>query len=99
MVFVLAQIGIALALMVVGSRVFVANVELIAHGLHIPPLVLALVLGDRAEDSFRQSMLLSQGSLGIFFSKPLVATLTIAALAILIVPSLAALRRPRTVSA
>jgi putative tricarboxylic transport membrane protein len=65
----------------------------------IAPLVLALVLGDRAEDSFRQSMLLSQGSLGIFFSKPLVATLTIAALAILIVPSLAALRRPRTVSA
>jgi putative tricarboxylic transport membrane protein len=30
----------------------------------LAPLVLALVLGDRAEDSFRQSMLMSQGSLG-----------------------------------
>ena len=29
----------------------------------LAPLVLALVLGDRAEDSFRQSMLLSQGEL------------------------------------
>jgi putative tricarboxylic transport membrane protein len=65
----------------------------------IAPLVLALVLGDRAEDAFRQSMLLSQGSLSIFFSKPLVAMLTIAALAILILPSLASLRRPRPVSA
>jgi putative tricarboxylic transport membrane protein len=59
----------------------------------LAPLVLALVLGDRAEDSFRQSMLLSQGDLSIFVSKPLVASLTIAALAILIVPSLATLRR------
>jgi putative tricarboxylic transport membrane protein len=65
----------------------------------IAPLVLALVLGDRAEDAFRQSMLLSQGNLGIFFSTPLVATLTIAALAILILPSLASLRRARPVSA
>jgi putative tricarboxylic transport membrane protein len=59
----------------------------------LAPLVLALVLGDRAEDAFRQSMLLSQGSLAIFVSKPLVATLTIAALAVLIVPALATARR------
>ena len=32
----------------------------------IAPLVLALVLGDKAEDAFRQSMLMSQGSLSIF---------------------------------
>jgi TctA family transporter len=31
----------------------------------LAPLVLAVVLGDRAEDSFRQSMLLSQGGLTI----------------------------------
>jgi putative tricarboxylic transport membrane protein len=61
----------------------------------LAPLVLALVLGDRAEDSFRQSMLLSQGSLGIFFEKPLVASLTLAALAVLIVPSVAGWRRRR----
>jgi putative tricarboxylic transport membrane protein len=59
----------------------------------LAPLVLALVLGDRAEDAFRQSMLLSQGSLSIFVSKPLVATLTLAALFVLIVPALATARR------
>jgi TctA family transporter len=42
----------------------------------IAPLVLALVLGDKAEDAFRQSMLMSQGSLKIFVSNPLVATIT-----------------------
>jgi putative tricarboxylic transport membrane protein len=59
----------------------------------LAPLVLALVLGDRAEDAFRQSMLLSQGSLSIFVSKPLVAALTLAALFVLIVPALATARR------
>ena len=38
----------------------------------LAPLVLAIVLGDRAEESFRQSMLLSQGNLSIFWSNPLV---------------------------
>src|SRR5512141_2134516 len=42
----------------------------------LAPLVLALVLGDRAEDSFRQSMLLSQGDLSIFFANSLVGTIT-----------------------
>jgi putative tricarboxylic transport membrane protein len=41
----------------------------------LAPLVLALVLGDAMEASFRQSMLLSQGSLAIFFSNPLVGTI------------------------
>ncbi|MSO92580.1 MAG: tripartite tricarboxylate transporter permease [Rhodospirillales bacterium] len=40
----------------------------------LPPLVLALVLGDMAENSFRQSMLLSQGSLAIFWSNWLVGS-------------------------
>ena len=35
----------------------------------LAPLVLALVLGDRAEDSFRQSMLISQGEHAIFMSR------------------------------
>jgi putative tricarboxylic transport membrane protein len=38
----------------------------------IAPLVLAMVLGDKAEDAFRQSMLMSNGSLTIFWSNPLV---------------------------
>ena len=39
----------------------------------LAPLVLAIVLGDKAEEAFRQSLLGSQGSLGIFFSNPLVS--------------------------
>jgi putative tricarboxylic transport membrane protein len=38
----------------------------------LAPLVLALVLGDRAEQSFRQALLLSQGSFAIFWSNSLV---------------------------
>src|SRR5215813_9232489 len=43
----------------------------------LPPLVLAIVLGDKAEEAFRQSLLGSQGSLGVFFSNPLVSTIMI----------------------
>ncbi|MEI6301350.1 MAG: tripartite tricarboxylate transporter permease [Betaproteobacteria bacterium] len=52
----------------------------------LAPLVLALVLGDRAEDSFRQSMLLSQGDVGIFFSNGLVGGITGFALVLLFWP-------------
>jgi len=44
-------------------------------GYPLAPLVLALVLGDQAESSFRQAMLISQGSLTIFFSNALVGTI------------------------
>jgi putative tricarboxylic transport membrane protein len=56
----------------------------------LAPLVLALVLGDRAEDSFRQSMLLSQGQLGIFFDNPLAASITTLALVMLAWPLVSA---------
>lgn len=49
----------------------------------IAPLILAMVLGDKTEDAFRQSMLLSEGSLGVFFANGLVGTITTAALALL----------------
>jgi putative tricarboxylic transport membrane protein len=55
----------------------------------LAPLVLALVLGDRAEDSFRQSMLLSQGDMSIFFANGLVSTITSLALLLLFWPLLA----------
>jgi TctA family transporter len=54
----------------------------------LAPLVLALVLGDRAEESFRQSLLLSQGSFAIFWSNPLVSTIMAAGLALLLWPAL-----------
>jgi putative tricarboxylic transport membrane protein len=56
----------------------------------LAPLVLALVLGDRAEDSFRQSMLVSQGDLSVFFSNALVGSLTGLALILLFWPLIAA---------
>ncbi len=52
----------------------------------LAPLVLALVLGDRAEDSFRQAILGSQGELNIFFSNGLVGTITTLALLMLVWP-------------
>ncbi len=56
------------------------------------PLVLALVLGDMAENAFRQSLLSSSGNLSVFFSNPLVATITTVALVMLVWPVLQALR-------
>ena len=52
----------------------------------LAPLVLALVLGDRAEDSFRQAMLIAQGDMRIFFSNALVGTITGLALVMLFWP-------------
>ena len=52
----------------------------------LAPLVLALVLGDKAEDSFRQSMLLSQGELGIMYSNYLVGSITSLSLILLCWP-------------
>lgn len=52
----------------------------------LAPLVLAIVIGDKAEDAFRQSMLMSKGSLGIFFANKLVACLVVAGIALLLLP-------------
>jgi putative tricarboxylic transport membrane protein len=57
----------------------------------LAPLVLALVLGDKAEDSFRQAMLVSQGDLMILVSNPLVGTITGLALILLVWPLLSRL--------
>jgi putative tricarboxylic transport membrane protein len=58
----------------------------------LAPLVLALVLGDMAEASFRQAMLLSQGNMGIFWSNGLVGTITTLALVLLLWPLVGKLR-------
>jgi len=52
----------------------------------LAPLVLALVLGDMAETAFRQSMLLSGGNVGIFWSNPLVGSIVTLALVLLCWP-------------
>ncbi|HEY7237570.1 MAG TPA: tripartite tricarboxylate transporter permease, partial [Burkholderiales bacterium] len=52
----------------------------------LAPLVLAIVLGDAAEASFRQAMLVSLGDMRIFFSNGLVGGLTTLALLLLFWP-------------
>ncbi|AOV01320.1 tripartite tricarboxylate transporter permease [Delftia tsuruhatensis] len=58
----------------------------------LAPMVLAIVLGDRMEDAFRQSMLSSQGALGIFWHNGLSGTITTLALLMLVWPLLGRLR-------
>ena len=57
----------------------------------LAPMVLALVLGDRAEENFRRAMLDSQGNLGIFFSNGLVGGITALSLVLLFWPLLSKL--------
>ncbi len=63
----------------------------------LAPLVLALVLGDMAESSFRQSMLISSGSISVFWSNPLCGTIATLGLLLLVWPliskALAAMKR------
>ncbi len=59
----------------------------------LAPLVLALVLGDMAEASFRQAMLLSQGSLAIFWSNGLVGSIVGLAMLMLLWPLWGLLQR------
>jgi putative tricarboxylic transport membrane protein len=64
------------------------------------PMVLAIVLGDKAEEAFRQSLLASQGGLGVFFSTKLVSTIMVLGLIALFWPMiqnlLGRIRRPAT---
>jgi len=52
----------------------------------LAPMVLAIVLGDRAEASFRQAILGSQGDLRVFFENALCASITSLALFLLFLP-------------
>jgi putative tricarboxylic transport membrane protein len=68
----------------------------------LAPLVLALVLGDMAESAFRQSMLISQGSLSIFWSNWLVGSICLLALVMLFWPLISRVidrRRPPAAAA
>jgi putative tricarboxylic transport membrane protein len=62
----------------------------------LAPLVLALVLGDLAENALRQSLIMSQGSVLIFATRPIAAVITAAAIALFLLPIFGPLlRRPR----
>ena len=59
----------------------------------LAPLVLALVLGDMAESAFRQSMIISQGSVTVFWSNGLVGSIMGIGLLILLSPLLIAAKK------
>src|SRR6266516_385948 len=72
-------------------------------GIPLAPFTLALVLGNRAEDSFRLSMIGAQGDLRVFWSNGLVGSIATLALVLLFWPLIAGgfarLRKPLVESA
>jgi putative tricarboxylic transport membrane protein len=52
----------------------------------LAPLVLALVLGDLAESALRQSLIISQGSMAIFFNRPIAGAINALALFFFVLP-------------
>ena len=54
----------------------------------LAPLVLALVLGDLAENALRQSLIMSQGSLAIFLTRPISGVITAVAIFFFVLPVL-----------
>jgi putative tricarboxylic transport membrane protein len=52
----------------------------------LAPFVLALVLGDMAENALRQSLIMSQGTLSIFLTRPIAGVITAAAIFFFIMP-------------
>ena len=55
-------------------------------GYEPAPLVLAFVLGRLAEESIRQSLLLSRGSLGILLERPIAAAFLVATAVVIVLP-------------
>src|SRR6266567_2691446 len=58
----------------------------------LAPLVVAVVLGDSTERTFRQSLIASGGSPLIFVGSPLAATLIVLAVVLLLIPAIRAIR-------
>ncbi|MEW9502229.1 tripartite tricarboxylate transporter permease [Jeotgalibacillus marinus] len=63
-----------------------------------PPFILAFILGGMMEQSFRQSMTISNGDLSIFVSSPLPLTLIIISLLSFLVPGILKWRKNRYIS-
>ncbi|MBP1768808.1 MAG: transporter, partial [Candidatus Aminicenantes bacterium] len=52
------------------------------------PLLLALVIGPKMEVAFRQSLMLSHGNFGVFFSRPVSLAFLLATFVFLLLPTL-----------
>ena len=82
----------------VGLTVFFGVVGFFMKKFEYPtaPMVLSLVLGYLLENGLRQSLIISNGSLSVFFEKPLPAILLLLSLVSLIVPMLKKFKRAKT---
>jgi len=58
-------------------------------GYPLAPMVVAVVLGEDTESSFRRSLIMSNGSPGIFFTRPVSLILLLLALALFLFPFVA----------
>jgi putative tricarboxylic transport membrane protein len=61
----------------------------------LAPLVLAIVLGPLAEDSFRQTMIADLGDWTVFFTRPLAGTIMFLAVLLFVAPLLKGMRRKK----
>ncbi|MGE5576965.1 MAG: tripartite tricarboxylate transporter permease [Syntrophothermus sp.] len=79
----------------VALTIFFGLVGYLMKKLEIPaaPLVLALVLGNLLENSLRQSLILSNGSAAIFFTRPISGAILAIALVAMAWPAFASLRQ------
>ena len=64
-------------------------------GCSFPPLILAMVLGPLMEENLRRSMLLSEGDLSVFVTRPISCGFMVATGVLLLLFTLPALRRKR----
>jgi putative tricarboxylic transport membrane protein len=85
-----AEIGLMLIFGAVGYLMKKFNYE-------AAPLVLALVLGPMMENALRQSLIMSNGSAGIFFSRPIALVIMLVVLTLLILPLLPWVKQKREV--
>jgi putative tricarboxylic transport membrane protein len=60
------------------------------------PLVLAFVLGPMLEKNLRQALILSDGNLGVFFTRPLSAACLIVCFLLLLTAVIPAVRKKRS---
>jgi putative tricarboxylic transport membrane protein len=62
------------------------------------PLLLGFVLGPMMEENFRRSLLLSRGDFTVFFTRPLSASLLVAAAILVLVVTIPAIKKTREVA-
>ena len=81
----------------------VIGYALIKMGYSAPPIILGLILGQIMEQNLARSLILSNGSFTIFFTRPISCVLILIALLTLVVPSVSwvikGIRKKRGVSA